>query len=371
MSFTCRSLLGRIQPMRPDVEPGQIDYAVQEVARRLTKEAYLMQVKQMPFLLQRNSDSVLFSPEATSVLVSNSYTGISNWFTYGSYLWTITEDIRIGRDQVVPAMDLLNNPVDIHRFMMVRAPNLATSTANPAIFNDYYDANTDLSPTLPSPSDAGVNGFFVVVAGATFSSSPYLSGLGPFGIGDVLQSDGTAYSLVTREQYITIPQANQTTVNQQGQQVQATNQFPFRWTQGISQKSLPGRINGEIPGWASTPATYNGMAINFMPQTLSDMPIEVTYACVPIGDFGTQVLPYPVQARDTIIAGALAEILAYPGEGQNLQLSEAKRREYENGKAELRSLGVFGYGGSTMMSTPNLTSLYGAGWGWNTGIYMP
>lgn len=369
MSFTCRSLLGRIKPFRTDIDDGQIDYVIQETARKLTKDGYLMRIAQVPFFIPAKTNNILFTPNVNQVIY-NAQNVKTNF--QGNLYWSSSVDVRLEHTVVAPCMDSFNFNTDIHRIMGLRASYLNTVSSSPATFltDGYYDALADGPTPLPDPTTTPLNSFVMVVIPAQPPfNSPFLSNItGPLGVGDILQVQGNQWAQITFEQYWTIPQSNDPTVVQQYQQPQATSQYPNRWTQGPAQLFLPQYSLGETTLPA---AQYVGYSLNFYPQTLNDMVIQVIYNAVPIGDFSDVELPYSAQAREAIICGALSELLSYPGQQQNLNLSELKKREYMNAMGALRSLGTFGYGGSPIISSPSLTNLYGTNWNWNYGLYMP
>ena len=98
--------------------------------------------------------------------------------------------------------------------------------------------------------------------------------------------------------------------------------------------------------------TYNGVIIDLYPTQTFDSAIEVTYAASPIGDVADIVMNLPDEARDAIVNLALADILALPGQNQNLILSENRRQDFERLKGALRAMGSIGTGGNAHFQSP-------------------
>jgi len=96
----------------------------------------------------------------------------------------------------------------------------------------------------------------------------------------------------------------------------------------------------------------SGMIVALYPQPDYDTAIELVCSTVPVGDIGNVELNLPIEARECIVAGALAELLMLPGEGQNIQLAQAKQLEFERLRSPLLALGVLGAGGSPTFVSP-------------------
>jgi hypothetical protein len=95
-----------------------------------------------------------------------------------------------------------------------------------------------------------------------------------------------------------------------------------------------------------------GQIVDLYPMQGYDTAIEFLYAAIPVGDISDVVLNLPNEAQDAIIAGTLSEILAFPGQNQNLQYSEVQREIYERLKGSLRAIGVLGMGGAASFQAP-------------------
>ena len=61
----------------------------------------------------------------------------------------------------------------------------------------------------------------------------------------------------------------------------------------------------------------------------------------------------PSDIESVMTDGALSYIYGIPGEHQDKNLAEAKRRQFEAGLASLRAMAIFGQGGSPRMQYSN------------------
>ena len=104
---------------------------------------------------------------------------------------------------------------------------------------------------------------------------------------------------------------------------------------------------------------YTGMQITLYSAPLADTAFNITYSCIPTGDLGTVELNLSPETRDAIVACALSEVLALPGEHQNLFAANQKKDEYERMKAALAALGVLGQGAAAQFQAPAFTPTNG------------
>lgn len=117
--------------------------------------------------------------------------------------------------------------------------------------------------------------------------------------------------------------------------------------------------------------SYNGQIVDIYPTHGYDSAVEIMYAAIPVGDIGDVVLNLPDEARDAIVNGALAELLAIPGQNQNIQLSEVRRTEYERLQDGLRAVGVLGMGGTAAYAPPLFGGAGNAFWPYQVPISLP
>lgn len=104
---------------------------------------------------------------------------------------------------------------------------------------------------------------------------------------------------------------------------------------------------------------YTGMVLNLYPAPSYDTAFQIQYSCIPNGDIGNMEMNLPDEARDAIVDLALSDILAFPGQGQNLVMSENKRANYEQLKSKLAALGVLGQGGAAVFRSPRFGNRMG------------
>lgn len=369
MGFTVRSLLARIAPMRPDLkDQGMVDYITQEVARRLMKDTFLGQTTQDVFYLPKGVDQVLLSASIP-------------WWDTTNYKPTQTyvKSSHLGSSRMaVPSASLVQDsdpnqyqqktPVDVFRVMRIRIARLPYSNINQGNFISYWPAAPgDTLAADPSLVSASAGDFYIAMTpgSATLTDGSTLS----WNAGDVIQSDGSAWTVFHLELFNTIPQSNQGTINQYTTQAQSPAGAPNRWTQ------MPGQMGFDVLK-AGTPntisyTTLTGMNMYLYPQTDYDTAIEFVCSTIPIGEIGDLELNLPMEARDCIVAGALAEVLQLPGEGQNLALSQAKQMEFERLRSPLLAMGILGAGGSPTFVPPPFGSRGGRFWPYWFQTYIP
>jgi len=236
MGFTVRSLLARIAPMRPDLkDQGMVDYITQEVARRLMKDTFLGQTTQDVFYLPKGVDQVLLSASIP-------------WWDTTNYKPTQTyvKSSHLGSSRMaVPSASLVQDsdpnqyqqktPVDVFRVMRIRIARLPYSNINQGNFISYWPAAPgDTLAADPSLVSASAGDFYIAMipGSATLTDGSDLE----WNAGDVIQSNGSAWTAYRLEQYSTVPQSNQRTIDQFMTQSQAPQGATNRWTQ------MPGQM---------------------------------------------------------------------------------------------------------------------------------
>jgi len=213
------------------------------------------------------------------------------------------------------------------------------------------------SNPVPDATDVVNGGFYIVYQGPVTVGTLYCKG------GDILQTNGSAWSLTPLENYDTLNQVNwQTSMlrenrpksNWNSSQTNGTTQTNVTRAASWSQRSgqLQTTIGNGAIGNSPTFVQYAGTIIDLYPTQGFQTAIEITYAATPVGDIADVVLNLPDEARDAIVNLALADWLAVPGKEQNLILSENRRQEYERLKSALRTMGALGIGGSPTFKSP-------------------
>lgn len=209
-----------------------------------------------------------------------------------------------------------NELIRVERIRMAGVPPSST-------YQGTWDANSNV-PTMAAASSGNNLQFFIVsVAGTTA-----VDGVSIWAVGDIIYSNGTAWKRLDRQAYSTVPQSNQPSIDTFRNQAQEATNFPYLWTQ-------------------------EGNTVELYPRLQCDTAIEVLLSYIPVGEIDT--IPLPAEAEDTIVAGAIAEILALPGKGQNLKLSLIRESEFKKGLANLRALAITGYGGSAYSIPENFS----------------
>jgi hypothetical protein len=215
------------------------------------------------------------------------------------------------------------------------------------------------SNPVPDATDVPNGGFYIVYQG------PVQVGTLPCKGGDILQTNGSSWSLTPLENYDTLNQVNWQTsmlfnnrpksnwnssLNNGTVQTNVTQANSWSQRSGQLQTTI-GTVGGVV---ANNPTfvQYAGTIIDLYPTQGYPTAVEITYAATPLGDIADVVLNLPDEARDAIVNLALADWLAVPGKEQNLILSENRREEYERLKSALRTMGALGIGGSPQFKSP-------------------
>ena len=74
---------------------------------------------------------------------------------------------------------------------------------------------------------------------------------------------------------------------------------------------------------------------------------------VPDGDVDD--MAFPEEAEEVILQGAKAYLLELPGEAHNLGLAQEYKKDFKEGIARLKSVGIFGWGGMPEYMQGNFT----------------
>lgn len=131
----------------------------------------------------------------------------------------------------------------------------------------------------------------------------------------------------------TLTQVNQPTVDAYGNNPEANIGFPNSFA----------NTNGAVtfyptPGAGSEyPIRYD---VSYVPSTLDDVDDEGVY-------------DIPPDVEEVIIDGALSRVYDIPGENKSSQLATFHRAAFKRGEANLKAVGMFGYGGTPQYITGN------------------
>ena len=95
--------------------------------------------------------------------------------------------------------------------------------------------------------------------------------------------------------------------------------------------------------------------IIWMHPPKEELIVRVT-RCIDYGtasDLDMDTIEIPSDIESVMTDGALSYVYGIPGEHQDKNLAEAKRRQFEAGLASLRAMAIFGQGGSPRMQYSN------------------
>ena len=209
MSFTVRSLLGRVTPYRPDLEnPGIMEFFLQEAARRVMQDTFLGQVVQTTFYLPRGVDRILLTGNVPFWDVYNNqpnmlYTPNANPYLAG----TNTTGLN-GNMMFLPAADTIStvNPVQLDPVDVLRVTNFRI--ANPSITPVAGAGNfRGYARTLPPTPSWLVGDFLIMLQPGSVTQNSVVS---TWNAGDVIYYNTSAptWTVYPAEQFQALPQSN-------------------------------------------------------------------------------------------------------------------------------------------------------------------
>ena len=348
-NFTVRELVIRVSLMRPKLDVGLAERLTQEAAKRVFRESFLGQVVTTVYPIPKNCNEIMLTSQ---IPYWNSGTNLPNYVQPADLNKLVlptswdgsTPDFLSGVDPVAKQ----KTSAEVLRVLQVRTVTL------PLFSVGAFQGWLFPSSVVPAANTVVNGGFYIVYQGTVTVGTLICKG------GDILQSNGSVWSVTPIENYDTLVQTNWQT-----QQLQ-NNRPKSNWNSSLNNGSTYTNVtqanqwsqrSGQMQTSVVNPITptfptYTGTIIDLYPTQGYQTVLEVTYAATPIGDIADVVLNLPDEARDAIVNLALADWLAVPGEDQNLILSENRRMEYERLKSGLRAMGALGIGGSPEFKTP-------------------
>lgn len=192
-----------------------------------------------------------------------------------------------------------------------------------------YDAATS-TPALPAPASGNIGYYYIVTVPS-----------GDYTIGDVVYSNGTAWSIYK-------PNSSETTSSS----VDAFQQIPQE--NKPSAEFFAGNLQAGRDYLPSCWSQLDGNLI-WMNPPKEDLIVRVT-RCIDYGTATTldmDTINIPSDIENVMVDGALCYLYALPGELQDKNMAEAKRRLFEAGLANVRAMAIFGQGGSPRMQYRN------------------
>jgi len=289
MAVTVRLLLSRVKPFRPDLPDEYAMHGLRTAMAQIATRSFALTVT-----------------DPCEVVSAGNYQ--SDWSNKNS-----TRTVRITKVEGLSTYKIRTE--------------VGVSTA--MAYQGGYDAATS-TPALPTPGTGNVGYYYLVTVPS-----------GDYSIGDVVYSDGTAWSIYkpypdeatsnSVDAMAMIPQANKPSVEFKAANPQAGRDYlPHTWCQQ----------DGDIV-WMYPPK--------------EELIVRVT-RCIDYGtasDLDMDAIEIPSDIESVMTDGALSYIYGIPGEHQDKNLAEAKRRQFEAGLASLRAMAIFGQGGSPRMQYSN------------------
>lgn len=279
-SLTIRSLYDKVGRLRPDIatkDAAQLGVYLNDAVRRICRETGLAREVQLPVVLPGGADRFTLSASTGNDILRVVRVRIAATGTNGAYLGT-------------------------------------------------WDANANVPALTSTPSALG-SFYIVTTAGATT-----LNGITPWAVGDVVLSNGTAWTQIPLNAYHTIPTGNKPTYEQVydvPQMAKSLGGAAFRWAQ-------------------------EGQFLYLYPRPAYDMAVELTLSVVPNTDVTN--IPLPNEALDCIVALARYEAMMHPfdkdpsNENSDMAMRHADRfkKEFMALLSELRGVAETGYTGSAV-----------------------
>ena len=288
MAVTVRSLLARVQPFRPDLQPEMAMFGLRDALTRIATQTEILKQTELPEVV---SGGVLEVDYATKASVRT--VRIENIYSLSTYT------IRT------------QNGID-------------TEMA----FQSYWDADTD-DPSLPAAGAGNVGHYYIVQVAGTYSGTSYK-------VGDIIFSDGTAWKKYLHNN----SESTGTSFDAFRLMRERNKPSDEAWYQNYSSTRSE---------WPDAWAQENG-TIFFIPPSREELIIRVTrsvdYSDLIVADVDSVDLPPDVER--VMIAGALEFVYNLPGDGQDKNMAQKYRMEYHRGLSNLKGTALFGYGGTPM-----------------------
>ncbi len=222
------------------------------------------------------------------------------------------------------------NGNNIHRIERIR---IAAQLFTNAHYVGTWNASTNTPSITTGSASSSNSGYFYIVSVAGTTT---VDGTSTWNVGDIIQSSGALWQRYERESMRTINELNKVTVDQ-------------NW-------NYPQDPMGGIYAWGQTIENPTG-TLYLYPRPQYDTAIEVLLSYTPINEL-TDIGTLPIEVQDAIVHGTLGQILMLPSNKpgmQNLQLSEEYRQKFEMDLANLKTKGLYGFGGSSVAIAPAFT----------------
>ena len=286
MAVTVRSLLARVQPFRPDLQPEMAMFGLRDALTRIATQTEILKQTELPEVV---AGGVLEVDYATKDSVRT--VRIDNIYSLSTY--TIRTQNGIDAEMA---------------------------------FQGYCSA-AEVEYDLPEPNAWTVGNYFIIRE--TYSGTSYK-------VGDIIFSDGTAW-----KKYM-YNGSEETGTSFDAFRLMRERNKP-------SDESWYQNYSSTRSDWPDRYAQENG-TIFIIPPSREELIIRVTrsvdYSDLIVADVDSVDLPPDVER--VMIAGALEFVYNLPGEGQDKNMAQKYRQEYHRGLSNLKGTALFGYGGVPM-----------------------
>ena len=323
MAVTVRLLLSRVKPFRPDLQDEYAMHGLRTAMAQIATRAFAVTVTDPCEVVSAGTYQSDWSNK-------NNYRTVRITKVEGLSTYKIRTEVGISSQMRFLGM---LDPVTLDPWPLVE--EVGWTPPEPSynygcyyiVSRDYYDASSE--------------SYKIVVYDGVPHTFPPGAPPSRFVAGDIYYSDGVDWVLYkpypheptssSVDAMAMIPQANKPSVEFKAANPQAGRDFlPHTWCQQ----------DGDII-WMNPPK--------------EELIVRVT-RCIDYGtasDLDMDTIEIPSDIESVMTDGALSYIYAIPGEHQDKNMAEAKRRQFEAGLASLRAMAIFGQGGSPRMQYGN------------------
>ena len=197
-------------------------------------------------------------------------------------------------------------------------PPVATQT-----YLGTWNASTN-TPTLTNSASLSSGSFYAVTSdgNTALGSETY------WNVGDIIWWTGTTWKKQAKDTFYALQEANKPSKDTIYRCPQNNRTDPREY----------GQENGTVVLYP--PPRGNGMMFAYL-------------SVVPDGDVDD--MAFPEEAEEVILQGAKAYLLELPGGAHNLGLAQEYKRDFKEGIARLKGVGIFGWGGMPEYLQGNFT----------------
>ena len=288
MAVTVRSLLARVKPFRPDLEPEMAMFGLRDALTRIASQTLILKQTELPEVVSGGVMTVSYDTKDNVRTVR-----IDNVYSLSTY--------------TIRTQNGINTAMD---------------------FQNYWNAATD-TPSLPAAGAGNVGYYYIVQTAGTYSGTSYK-------VGDIIFSNGTTW----KKYLYNNSESTGTSFDSFRMMKERNKPSDEAWYKNYSDTRSE---------WPDSWAQENG-TLYIVPPAREELIIRVTrsvdYSDLIQADVDSVNLPPDIER--VMIAGALEFVYNLPGDGQDKNMAQKYRMEFHRGLSNLKAVSMFGYGGSPM-----------------------